>query len=194
VNISDVIDLFAWQINISWDPSILNVSKSFAGEFLLRTSSESKTAAYQLGFVMNKTDNAVGYIAMGESILGGVPGINGSGRLVSIEFLVTGYGSTELTISLAGNLTTTLLNSTVLPDGQPATIPFTKIDGYFSNKIPGDIDGDKDVDPDDFAIFAGAYGSVEGDPTYDPEADLDRDSDVDPDDFAIFAGNYGRSL
>lgn len=57
-------------------------------------------------------------------------------------------------------------------------------------KIPGDIDGDVDVDPHDFAIFAGAYGPT---PPGNPECDLDCDGDVDPEDFAIFAANYGKT-
>jgi len=58
-------------------------------------------------------------------------------------------------------------------------------------RILGDVDGDGDVDPDDFYIFSGAYGTS---PPSNPECDLDRDGDVDPDDFYIFAGNYGKSL
>jgi len=59
-------------------------------------------------------------------------------------------------------------------------------------KIPGDIESDGDVDPDDFAFFAGAYGTIEEDVSYNSDCDLDMDSDVDPDDFAIFSENYGK--
>jgi len=58
-------------------------------------------------------------------------------------------------------------------------------------KIIGDIDGDGDVDPEDFASFAGAYGTS---PPSNPECDLDGDGDVDPEDFATFAGKYGRHV
>ena len=56
---------------------------------------------------------------------------------------------------------------------------------------PGDVDGDGDVDPSDFYIFAGAYGTS---PPSNPNCDLDGDGDVDPDDFCIFAGNYGKTV
>jgi len=59
--------------------------------------------------------------------------------------------------------------------------------------IPGDIDGDGDIDFDDFIIFAGPYRTDEGDPTFDPRCDLDGDGDIDFDDFIIFAGNYGKT-
>ena len=54
----------------------------------------------------------------------------------------------------------------------------------------GDFDGDGDVDFDDFVVFAGAYGTSKGDPTYDVSADFDDDGDVDFDDFVEFAGVY----
>ena len=54
----------------------------------------------------------------------------------------------------------------------------------------GDFDFDGDVDPDDFAVFAGAYGTS---PPSNPVCDFDDDGDVDPDDFAIFAANYGKT-
>ena len=58
-------------------------------------------------------------------------------------------------------------------------------------KLPGDIDSDGDVDPADFYLFAGAYGTS---PPSDPRCDLDNDGDVDSADFYIFAGNYGKRI
>jgi len=60
-------------------------------------------------------------------------------------------------------------------------------------KLPGDIDGDGNVDPDDFCIIARAYSSSVGEPAYKPEADIDCDGDVDSDDLYLFAGNYGKT-
>jgi len=120
--------------------------------------------------------------------LGDVAGISGNGSLVSIEFLVVDYGSTDLNISVSGTLPTVLL------DSASGTITYNKTDGYFSNKILGDIDGDGDVDGFDFGTFALAFGSTEGEPRYNPEADLDHDGDVDKFDFGTFALNFGRHV
>lgn len=77
----------------------------------------------------------------------------------------------------------TVINETDVMDN-------TYIDGTVFVTILGDIDGDGDVDPDDFALFAGAYGTS---PPSNPDCDLDGDGDVDPDDFALFAANYGKT-
>ena len=58
------------------------------------------------------------------------------------------------------------------------------------NLLPGDVDGDGDVDPADFYVFSGAYGTS---PPSNPWCDLDGDGDVDPADFYLFSGNYGKS-
>jgi hypothetical protein len=53
--------------------------------------------------------------------------------------------------------------------------------------IPGDIDGDGDVDVDDLMALIAAYGSsCSGCPE-----DIDGDGDVDVDDLMILLGNYG---
>jgi hypothetical protein len=187
VNISDVTDLFTWNINMSWDPSILNVNNLTAGEFLAGSVNQTSSEALG-GVVINSTDNAEGYTSMAESILGDVSGETGSGRLVSIEFLVVGYGSTDLNISVSGTLPTVLLNS--IGD----SLAFNATGGYFRNKFPGDIDGDKDVDPTDFFAFAASYLKVSGQPGYNREADFDLDGDVDPTDFFAFAANYLKTF
>jgi len=128
-------DLFTWQVNMNWNSSILNVSRIILGEFLARADNETSSEAL-VGVVINSTDNAQGYSSFAESILGDVGGISGNGTLVSIEFLVLEYGCTNLTISVSGTLPTTLL------DSAKGSITFTTVDGYFRNKIPGDIDGD----------------------------------------------------
>lgn len=57
--------------------------------------------------------------------------------------------------------------------------------------VPGDIDGDGDVDQADLGALLGAYSSAEGDPNWNPDADFDGDGDVDQADLGTLLGNYG---
>lgn len=202
VNISDVTDLFAWQINVTWKSNMLSVNKIIVGEFLNRTGSANKTSSAPryfggLGFVVNATDNVKGYAIMSESILediapGDVPGITAPfGRLVSIEFLVKDYGSTVLTISLTGTLRTTLLNST----GGEITLPPANVqNGYFRNKFPGDVNGDHYVTSSDLSLILGIYGKNSGQLGFDREADFNLDGFITSSDLSILLGNYGKSF
>jgi len=207
VNVSSVTDLFTWQLNITWNKAILNASQFVTGNnatyILYQTTSTNKTASYQLGWVINATKNDKGYAGAAESILDnrtGLRGVSTSGwlRMVSIKFKVVGYGWCDLVISSTGTLATKLLDS--VPGHPP--IAFTKTDGYFSNKLIGDIDGvgpPYTVDFYDFGLFAQAYlssGPPAGSPTstWNREADFNHDGYVDFYDFGFFAQNYLRSV
>ncbi len=62
---------------------------------------------------------------------------------------------------------------------------------FVPEPIPGDIDGDGDVDLSDLATLLAAYGTCEGDPGYNPDADLDDSGWVDLVDLATLLANYG---
>ena len=126
-----------------------------------------------------------GYLHYSISEFFGEPAFTGNGRAAIIHFTVSSYGSSPL------DLYEINLGDDVVP---PNPIAHTPIDGYFNNKILGDIDGDGDVDGVDFGLFAPCYGSSLGQATYKVEADLDHDGDVDGVDFGLFAPNYGTSV
>jgi len=191
VNVSDVTDLFAWQINVTWNKNVLNVSNLMPGEFLLRTTSENRTAAFQLGFVINVTDNAEGNSTISESILDnrlGLTGVSGNGRLVSIEFLVVGYGCSNITIGLTGNLATSLLNSA------GGAVTFTKTDGYFKNKLAGDSNGDGTVNVLDRGTLSGRWTGAPGALPYSRDVDNNDDGVINVLDRGITSANWGRTV
>jgi len=90
--------------------------------------------------------------------------------------------STNGTLSWSYNISTRILTLNVT-HLSPARIVV-----YW--RFPGDIDGDGDVDPSDFYVFAGAYGTS---PPSNPECDFNGDGAVDPSDFYIFSRDYGKT-
>lgn len=60
--------------------------------------------------------------------------------------------------------------------------------------IPGDVDGDFDVDLYDAVKLLVCYGSKEGDPNYDPICDLNEDGRIDLFDAVILLAHYGETL
>lgn len=82
--------------------------------------------------------------------------------------------------------------------GNPVWMEFTDpavttLDGPPAQQIPGDCDGDGDVDLTDLAILASNYGSVAPPPLGPTKGNFDGDNDVDLTDLALLANNYGTS-
>jgi hypothetical protein len=157
VNVSEITDLFTWHVKMSWDKNVLNVSEVSYGEFLAGTTSPYG-ASSSLENITGVFNDA-GYAWIAEAVLGEYPGVSGNGSLASFEFLVVGYGSTNLNINVTETMPTGLLNSA------GSDITFATADGYFSNMIPGDLMGDTpgsppdgDVDMFDLGEFADNYG------------------------------------
>jgi subtilisin-like proprotein convertase family protein len=56
--------------------------------------------------------------------------------------------------------------------------------------IPGDIDGDGDVDISDLGALLASFGLPVDDPNFNPDADLDGDDDVDISDLGLLLANF----
>jgi len=206
VDISGASDLYTWHVNVTYNKNILSVSKIFPGEFLRRSPNLTASEVLPGGFVINSTDNTKGYSGFAESILGTITGQTGDGRLASIEFLIVGYGATPITFSLGGNFGTTLISSTGVGEA-PSTI-----NGFFDNRIPGDITGpenppgsglypyDRKVDGYDLIYLCKKFGTADpvadftgaenppGSGTYPP------DGTVDGRDLIALCKNFGRTV
>lgn len=93
VRASDVVDLFGYQFNIGFDPSLYSVTSVSAGPFL-----SSVDASF---FSPGTIDNAAGSVSfVFETVLGEVGGVSGSGVLGTITLSAlagaTGTGSIGL--------------------------------------------------------------------------------------------------
>lgn len=87
VGASDVTDLYAYQFDVQFDPSLFRATGVSAGGFL--------SGAGETFFSGGDIDNTAGTISfIFETLIGDMPGANGSGELVQISFEAIGpFGS-----------------------------------------------------------------------------------------------------
>jgi parallel beta-helix repeat protein len=113
------------------------------------------------------------------------------------DITLTSRNSTTITFTCnttgwaKGNYTLTAVADTVL--GETDTADNTFIGGRVMVTLPGDVDGDQDVDIFDIVRMAGVYGISAPDIRYNPNCDIDGDNDIDIFDIVIAAGHYGES-
>jgi len=176
VKVYDADCMYSWQVHMVWDDALLEFSDLAFGGFL---------ADQPEGSDINARVEA-GWLIVGEATKGQYVGKSApEGLLVNITFLVNDVGGCDLNIYSDYTYYYYCFQPPMTEKHYP-----TRENGYFRT-IAGDIDGDRDVDPSDFYLFSGAYGTS---PPSDPRCDLDNDGDVDPGDFYVFSGNYGKTI
>jgi hypothetical protein len=91
VNISDVLDLYAFQFSISFNPTVLSALSITEGAFL-----RSGGITGPVGGTIN---NSAGTISLyGDILWGNVPGVNGSGTLASVSFQSLDVGTSPMNL------------------------------------------------------------------------------------------------
>ncbi len=136
VTVTNVTDLYGWQIMIHFNSTILNASSLARGPFL-ETAGLTLWQVWEIthpGEPYGTIDNTMGYITVGDVLNPPFPpsGATGNGTLVTITFLVKARGITQL--SFVEDPTFTYL-STVM-DNISVKIPHDKVNGVFDNRVP----------------------------------------------------------
>jgi len=98
LSISNVVDLFGYQIKLRWNPMMLDAINAAEKPFLKSGGST---------WFVPKINNTVGYALVDCTLLSNVAGVNGSGILATVQFHVKTSGSCDLAL-----YDTALLNST----------------------------------------------------------------------------------
>ena len=169
------------------DVAVIDVTTSKTGCLPMATVgknynvSVNVTVENQGGFA--ETFNVTAYsdsTPIGSSLVALNPGDN---QTLAFTWDTTGFAFGNYTISATAD---------TVP-GEADTADNTMIDGTVLVTIPGDVDGDRDVDIYDIVRMAGVYGVSMPDPKYDRNSDMDNDGDIDIYDIVIAAGNYGKS-
>jgi len=184
ITVANVQELYGWTINMTFNPTILNVTNMVEGPFLLDFANSLGITTWPLGPII---DNTAGWVEMSDSLFSEDPltdGADGSGVLATITFKVRTKGTVPLHFSKS------LLNTKV--GGLPTPIEHNTRDGFFQLPL-GDINSDGIVAVKDLRILGRAYGSTLGQPSYNPNADLNKDDAVNRTDLTIVRSNYGKT-
>ncbi len=154
VNITEAPTTYTWEIYLSWDPELLNLTYIKEGDFLHRWYwdewEEKYLPLYSTTFVYNPFDeaNLNGQIKVDCGLQGDVPWATGNGWLCSLGFKVKAQGSSIL------NLFDTRLWDYVWAS-TPEYTYYPNIDGFFFNDLFHNIALDN-VAPDVLQVQGGA--------------------------------------
>jgi len=175
VFIADVTDLGSFQFTLAFSPNIVHAEGAELGAFLASTGRTTLPVGPDI-------DNVAGTITFGAFSFGDPPGPDGSGVLATVSFSPQAEGVSNLHLQDVQVTNTVPNNITVdLQDGQVTV----------RESIPGDLDGDCDVDVVDIMLVASHWGAGEGQPRYDPACDMDKDGDIDVVDIMLVASHWG---
>jgi len=182
VTVAYVADLYAWQVMLSFDNSILHCTGAWYAE-------DHVFAGKELVPVEPVIDNTDGYVLHGCCLLGDEETFNGNGTLLQIQFRSVFLGSSSLEFSGPEDEW-----DTFLIDFDANEIPIVTFDGYVmvEGGVYCDLNNDGKVDVQDFAVAANAFGSCPGHRRWNPIADLNKDSIVNMIDMVLIARNFGK--
>jgi hypothetical protein len=91
INITGASNLYGWQLDVSFDPSVLSALSTTEGTFL-------SNGGFSTFFIGGTLDNATGLVGnMADTRRGPVLGANGDGLLARISFQAVGLGTGSLT-------------------------------------------------------------------------------------------------
>lgn len=110
----EVTDLFGYGVDITFDPAIVMFDTATAATFL---DGEGITVTTQI------TENPSGTLVIGQSRVGAVPGVSGSGTLLSLIFKSVAAGTSTFTTSKTGAFDSTGAAMTTQFFGGTATVP-----------------------------------------------------------------------
>jgi hypothetical protein len=117
VSVSKVADLYAWQIALSWNPSLLNVTSVTEGPML----KSSGNSTFFSPVVNNAAGNLSALCTRVLSFGSSVTGVSGNGTLMTVQFEVIGSGACDLN-----------LYDTQLLDSNSSAISHTVQGGHFN--------------------------------------------------------------
>jgi len=182
ITVGQVTELFSWQINMTYDPTVLTVLNVVEGPFL---KSVGDTWPFD---PVNET--VAGWLFAGASLMP-IPehGASGGGVLATITLHVKTKGKSNL--HFTPPIETGLFTWDPI-EWVPVPLEFTAIDGFFQYPL-GDANSDGKVDRSDLLALSTAFGSLLSKPNWNANCDLNKDNKVDASDLFLLSKNYGKT-
>ena len=130
IKIEDVVDLYSWQMNMSFNPDVLTYVNVTEGDFLANQP-EGTDGPY-----VTEHGLEFGWVLFTVLTFGAYPGVSGTGTLATVEFNVKAIGESALNIT---NPMTKLVEMYIppIPPGkkQYENLPYTAENGVFTNLV-----------------------------------------------------------
>ncbi len=178
VTITDVFNLYMWEVHISFDPDVLECTGVLEGPFLKSAGSTSWS------MMQPNIDNVAGTIKATDFLKYYPPqGATGNGTLCTINFKVEVEGKTPLHFYKKELWT---YDGMVL-----VPIELGVEDGLFW--FPGDADINGLADMYDFYMWREYFGKTTGEWPSDVNPDFNGDMLVDIEDFYLWRENFGKT-
>jgi len=189
-------ELYMWQFYLTFNSSILEGLQVSNGDLITTAKHSSAT------FAPGTFNNTEGKLSLTKAYFYHISPppfrTSGPGTLAYVTFRVIGYGISDIHISEIWGEYAWLGGYNTVDDYYEIVDGYNDSDklghGFFSNKLAGDIDGDRDVDCLDLYVLGQSYGSLSGQPKYKRTCDLDLDGDVDSFDLGVLTPNYGKNI
>jgi len=153
ITISDVADLYSYQVRVGSDRDILKVIRATEGPFL-KEGTTSPSGTYFLYRIRTEVQGT--YMEVACVTLGSYPGVSGGGTLFTVDFMVRDGGISNLSLS-----------ETILLDSNLAQIPHSISNGIFHTRVPRA----------EFT-FTEAYPTTEENVTFDASDSYDPDGTI----------------
>ena len=170
------------------DVTVLDVSTSKSGCKPLETVGQGYNIAVFVSIKntgsYTETFNVTAYSESSQLGQVGVTLVSGQSEIITFVWNTTGFAKGNYKISGVASLVLDEYNTSDNMKYAAGDVLVT---------VPGDVDGDRDVDIFDIVRLVAAYGASIGDSTYEPNSDIDDDGKVNIFDIVRAVGRYGQS-
>lgn len=187
ITVTNATFLAAWQVNIAYDATLLNIT-----DFDQLVFPKDNIFGSYVDVLPQVISNGMVFCAGGIQL--GAPydyvNMTGTGTLCQISFTIikNSQASTELHLVLFGEDPI----DTIIGNLNGERIPFIPIDGHYNYVTPpivGDINGDGFTNIQDYVLVKLAVPSSPGSPKWNPNADINKDGAVNIEDYQIVKNN-----